>query len=252
MNSWIIKEETDYNEMVWRNGKGKSIQVHIEPQNMTLQDPFDWRISSAVIGIAGPFSSFEGYQRTVIILKGNKLSLYHRQRPNETIHLDYFQPYGFDGGWDTDSEFTIPSPQKNTNLNTTTLPPCEETHDFSVITKQNHYHHTCRIISFTQSHMSELVNLDSICNRSHIIIYNYGTRINVEQENQGKSHIQCTLQPKQTLIIKDLFKRPSSTSTNNHNNNNNLLIKCTDNHPNENSKVIFIVISPLLPQSSSE
>ncbi|KAF2071653.1 hypothetical protein CYY_007028 [Polysphondylium violaceum] len=243
MNAWIIKEETDYNEMVWKNGKGKSIQVHIEPPNMTLQDPFDWRISSAVIGIAGPFSSFEGYQRTVVILKGNKLSLYHRQKPNETINLDYFQPYGFDGGWDTDSEFTIPSPsQKQQQHHQTTT---EETHDFSVITKQNLYHHTCRILAFGHHHHhKETICLDSISDRSHIILYNYGSQITVEQENPGKSTIQCKLEPKQTLIIKDLMKRSSSSS-------NNLIIKCTDHHPNENSKVIFIVISPLVSSSTS-
>ncbi|KYQ88593.1 hypothetical protein DLAC_11332 [Tieghemostelium lacteum] len=110
--SWTIKEKTDYLHMIWKNGKGKSVQMHIEPENMTLEDPFKWRISSATITIAGAFSQFDGYNRTLIILKGNKLTLYHRQQPNSSVNLDHFTPYTFKGCWETDSTFQIsPPPQ---------------------------------------------------------------------------------------------------------------------------------------------
>ncbi|EGC39379.1 hypothetical protein DICPUDRAFT_26995 [Dictyostelium purpureum] len=117
---WTIKEKGDYNHMVWRNGKGKSTQIHIEPSNFTLNDPFTWRISQAVVGCAGPFSSFEGYNRTLLILKGNKLSLFHRQKPNESIDINYFEPYNFNGGWETDSIFLPNEYNYNNNANDNT------------------------------------------------------------------------------------------------------------------------------------
>ncbi|EFA77299.1 non-SMC condensin II complex [Heterostelium album PN500] len=43
---WYAKDSSNYKHMVWKSGKGKSVQIHIEPESMTIQDPFAWRISS--------------------------------------------------------------------------------------------------------------------------------------------------------------------------------------------------------------
>ncbi|KAK5584919.1 hypothetical protein RB653_006537 [Dictyostelium firmibasis] len=178
---WKIKEKCDYNHMVWRNGKGKSTQIHIEPNGSTLNDPFIYRISRAVVCTAGPFSTFDGYNRSLLILKGNRLSLFHRQKPSESIDLDYFKPYNFNGGYETDSVF-IPNTnngidEKNNNQQILTVAnhfidsncsvspnspiytqqpliptsqsnEIEETYDFSVISKDSEINHKVEVLSF--------------------------------------------------------------------------------------------------------
>eukprot|EP01132_Coremiostelium_polycephalum_P004103 gene4103-5132_t len=121
--SWTLKEKANYTHMVWRNGKGKSTQIHIEPENLTLSDPFKWRISTATITSAGAFSSFEGYKRTIVLISGNQLTLFHKQKPQEPVSLEYFKPYSFSGSWDTDSIFqSKPSPAL---LSVPQMPPPE-------------------------------------------------------------------------------------------------------------------------------
>ncbi|EGG17489.1 hypothetical protein DFA_08485 [Cavenderia fasciculata] len=113
---WIVKEINSYNLVVWKNGKGKSTQIHVEPQGMSVQDPFEWRVSSAVIQQVGPFSAFEGYTRTLILLKGTKIALFHQQQPNICVQLNYFRPYTFNGGWDTDSIFQSQCPAATSGI----------------------------------------------------------------------------------------------------------------------------------------
>ncbi|GAM19338.1 hypothetical protein SAMD00019534_025130 [Acytostelium subglobosum LB1] len=185
--------------MVWKSGKGKSTQLHIEPENMTIQDPFLWRISSATVASAGPFSTFEGYTRTLILLSGNKLVLFHKQTPQNEIVLEHFKPYTFSGGWDTDSTFSPPatvpsidirkssgkikasasgpleapttdSPSVSTtdlfspiNLHTShNMVPVDESTDFNIITRDSHILHTCRVHKFSSLGDRHEVRLDTM------------------------------------------------------------------------------------------
>ncbi|KAN0011678.1 hypothetical protein ACTFIU_011256 [Dictyostelium citrinum] len=189
---WKIKEKCDYDHMVWRNGKGKSTQIHIEPNGSTLNDSFTYRISRAVVCTAGPFSTFDGYNRSLLILKGNKLSLFHRQKPNESIDLDYFKPYSFNGGYETDSVFLPnenndkkqqPQQQLLTVANnfidsncsispnspicfqqplipTSQLNEIEETYDFSVISKDSEINHKVEVISFDDKVVDDIDDED--------------------------------------------------------------------------------------------
>jgi environmental stress-induced protein Ves len=54
----------------WKNGGGITREVVASPAGAGL-DRFDWRISTAEVRTAGPFSAFAGIERTLCILEGS-------------------------------------------------------------------------------------------------------------------------------------------------------------------------------------
>ncbi|MET0307631.1 MAG: HutD family protein [Sphingomonas sp.] len=58
----------------WRNGGGETTEVAIFPESAGLDD-FDWRVSVARIDSDGPFSSFPGIDRTLVLLSGGPVVL---------------------------------------------------------------------------------------------------------------------------------------------------------------------------------
>lgn len=58
----------------WKNGKGVTTEVAIEPPGAGL-DQFLWRLSSAPVNEPGPFSLFPGYDRLLVLVKGTALVL---------------------------------------------------------------------------------------------------------------------------------------------------------------------------------
>jgi uncharacterized protein len=57
----------------WKNGGGLTREVAVSPPGSRRGD-FDWRVSIAEIGVAGPFSLFAGIDRRMAVLSG-RLSL---------------------------------------------------------------------------------------------------------------------------------------------------------------------------------
>ena len=57
----------------WKNGGGVTREVAVSPRGSQLGD-FNWRVSIAEIGVAGPFSLFPGIDRRMAVLSG-RLSL---------------------------------------------------------------------------------------------------------------------------------------------------------------------------------
>ena len=53
----------------WKNGGGLTREVAAAPAGAALGD-FDWRVSTAEVRSAGPFSMFPGVQRTLCVLEG--------------------------------------------------------------------------------------------------------------------------------------------------------------------------------------
>ena len=53
----------------WKNGGGVTYEIAASPPGAGL-DGFDWRVSSAKVRSAGPFSSFPGIDRTLCVLSG--------------------------------------------------------------------------------------------------------------------------------------------------------------------------------------
>ncbi len=62
-----------YKTVPWKNGQGQTTEMAID-ENGTLES-FDWRISQASVAQDGPFSSFAGYDRQLILLEGNGMLL---------------------------------------------------------------------------------------------------------------------------------------------------------------------------------
>jgi environmental stress-induced protein Ves len=58
----------------WKNGGGTTVEMVAHPPGATL-DAFEWRVSAAEIHRDGPFSRFDGVDRTLAILDGEGLVL---------------------------------------------------------------------------------------------------------------------------------------------------------------------------------
>ena len=65
---------TDCRRMPWKNGGGETAEIAICPAGASL-DSFDWRVSMARVEVDGPFSTFDGIDRTLAILDGAGLRL---------------------------------------------------------------------------------------------------------------------------------------------------------------------------------
>lgn len=88
----------DYRTMPWKNGGGSTTQLAIFPPEASL-DRFLWRLSSAHVVAAGPFSHFSGVDRSLAILSGDGLILDGKDSDVPIrIRLDpSSQPYRFPG-----------------------------------------------------------------------------------------------------------------------------------------------------------
>ncbi|MDN0084077.1 HutD family protein [Crenobacter sp. SG2305] len=64
----------DYRQQPWKNGAGTTVELAVFPADAGL-DSFDWRISRARVGAAGPFSAFPGIDRSLALLSGAGLRL---------------------------------------------------------------------------------------------------------------------------------------------------------------------------------
>lgn len=69
-----ILRAKDYKTMPWKNGMGSTTEIAIFPASAKL-DEFIWRVSMAQVKTDGPFSSFAGIDRTLLILEGEGLDL---------------------------------------------------------------------------------------------------------------------------------------------------------------------------------
>ena len=58
--------------MPWRNGLGTTTEIAAEP---SADGRFHWRLSIADVAQSGPFSSFEGYDRTIAVVAGAGMRL---------------------------------------------------------------------------------------------------------------------------------------------------------------------------------
>ena len=92
---------TSFTTTFWKNGKGQTTELAInEGGNL---DKFDWRLSIATVAEDGPFSNFKGYERNLVLIEGNGLTLTHDVITTDrlTEALDFAT---FDGGSNTHGE----------------------------------------------------------------------------------------------------------------------------------------------------
>ncbi len=83
-----FKRLTDCPLIPWKNGGGMTQELF-----KVGNDPFSLRISVAKVASDGPFSSFPGLLRELILLEGSLILKF----PNKKILLHSFQPFSFSG-----------------------------------------------------------------------------------------------------------------------------------------------------------
>jgi len=75
----------------WKNGGGVTRQI------LSVGEPFAWRVSIAEVASDGPFSIFEGVDRTIVLLEGPGLQLQSSDASVDHVLNQPFQPFEFSG-----------------------------------------------------------------------------------------------------------------------------------------------------------
>lgn len=88
----VLRAE-NHRRMKWKNGAGETAEIAVFPEDAAL-DGFGWRISMASVGADGPFSAFEGVDRTLSVLEGEGIVLDIEGRDRLTLTRESL-PYGF-------------------------------------------------------------------------------------------------------------------------------------------------------------
>ncbi len=92
-----ILRESGYVAVPWKNGGGVTREILRVPPEPT---PFDWRLSLASIDAPGPFSSFDGCDRTLLLVRGAGVELDFGSHGRARLD-SVGQQAAFDGGWTT-------------------------------------------------------------------------------------------------------------------------------------------------------
>lgn len=64
----------DLTPILWKNGGGTTREIALQPPGATF-DTFLWRVSMADVGQAGPFSTFDGIDRIIVITQDATMML---------------------------------------------------------------------------------------------------------------------------------------------------------------------------------
>ena len=95
---WLIQRPAEGRWMPWRNGGGSTLELAIDPPGATLEAGFHWRLSSAQVAASGPFSTFPGLERWLMLLDGDGFDLDFGARGSvELSHA--LEPLRFSGDW---------------------------------------------------------------------------------------------------------------------------------------------------------
>jgi uncharacterized protein len=107
----IVLREADYTAVPWKNGGGLTREILRVPADAA---EFDWRLSLATIERPGPFSSFEDYDRTLVLLRGAGVELDFGALGRAVLRAPG-QLAAFDGAWATSCTL-IDGPSSDLNL----------------------------------------------------------------------------------------------------------------------------------------
>lgn len=100
--------------MPWKNGGGVTTEIAIAPAGATL-DNFDWRVSTAQVDAAGPFSRFAGMDRSLAVIAGGRLTM-HRADAEAVTLAPGEAPARFPG--EADVHATLDAPLSDFNVMT--------------------------------------------------------------------------------------------------------------------------------------
>jgi len=79
---WLLSDA--HRRMRWKNGRGETVEIAVEPRGATLET-FQWRVSTAAVVEDGVFSTFEGIDRTLAVLSGGTLVLSIHEGPEQSL-----------------------------------------------------------------------------------------------------------------------------------------------------------------------
>ncbi len=93
-----ILRASDYKRMPWKNGGGLTREVFVKWSDAS-QTSWDWRISIADVEQSGPFSEFQGIDRSIAVLDGRGIKLNLPNGQMETLDQST-DPFAFAGELD--------------------------------------------------------------------------------------------------------------------------------------------------------
>ena len=121
----------DYKLMPWKNGRGFTTELAVFPAQADLRTtPFDWRVSMADVIEDGDFSPFPGYDRTLIVARGEGMELSFDGASAPTRLTGSGQGATFSGDWTTHGRL-LDGPVR----------------DFNAMSARARMHHQCEVIS---------------------------------------------------------------------------------------------------------
>jgi environmental stress-induced protein Ves len=101
--------------MPWKNGRGVTEELAVWPPEACFErNDYDWRISTARIEAAGAFSSFPSMDRTLVVIGGPGISLFHGEERRPSI-VRRLEPHRFPGDEPTTSKL-IDGPVTDLNV----------------------------------------------------------------------------------------------------------------------------------------
>jgi environmental stress-induced protein Ves len=107
----ILLREAEYITVPWKNGGGLTREILKVPAEATA---FDWRLSLATIEQPGPFSTFEDYDRTLVLVRGAGVELDFGAYGRAVLRTPG-QLAAFDGSWATSCTL-LDGPSSDLNL----------------------------------------------------------------------------------------------------------------------------------------
>ena len=90
---------SDYKRMPWKNGGGSTLELL---QEALPAGGFNWRLSIADVATPGPFSTFDGIDRQIMLVSGNGMVLSFGQEAPPVVLSKPLKPHAFKGEWATD------------------------------------------------------------------------------------------------------------------------------------------------------
>lgn len=99
---------SDARRTPWKNGGGVTDELALWPRDAQFtRGDFEWRISRARMTKSGPFSSFPGFERVLVLVDGPGAVLSHGDDAPRA-RLRRLEPYAFSGDWSTHAEISAP------------------------------------------------------------------------------------------------------------------------------------------------
>jgi len=91
----------EFKTVPWKNGNGSTRELRLE--KLESDDSFAWRLSMAPVIADGLFSDFSGYDRKLVLVEGNGMTLRHGNGQIDNLN-NCFDIACFDGSWRTEAQ----------------------------------------------------------------------------------------------------------------------------------------------------